>query len=101
MDNFYYQMPSETTQRIIDKHMERSARMIAMQNKRHTCGPVLKNIKKRLKKQIEEGKCGKDCQDEIKDDIKNITDNCGKKAAKKFEKEIGMKKFKDNIKLKF
>ena len=95
-------MPTEKTQSIIDKHMERKAKMIEIENKRHTCGPVLKNIKKRLKKQIEEGKCGKDCQDEIKGDIKNIKDNCGDKAAKKFEKEIGMKpKFEDNIKLKF
>ena len=93
-------MPTAATQKSIDKHWKRKAKMIEIENKRHTCGPVLKHIKKELKKKIKEGKCGTDCQDEIKLDTENIKKNCGDDAAKKFEKDIGIK-LEDNIVLKF
>ena len=89
-----------SAQKSIDKHWERKAKWIEIENKRHYCKGNLKAIVKDLKTRIKSGKCGKDCQDEIKLDVKGVKKNCGDKAAKKFEKDIGIK-LEDNMVLKF
>ena len=41
-------MPTEAPQRSIDKHWERNAKMIAIANKKYTCGENYKYIVKEL-----------------------------------------------------
>ena len=93
-------MPTEAPQRSIDKHWERKAKMIAIANKKYTCGENYKYIVKELQGRIQSGKCDGDCIEEIKGYIEDVKKNCGPKKAKKFEKDIGIK-LEDNMVLKF